>query len=134
MLPVIFWYAQRRFRGSQWLRQVHPVAMLYGALSMAPYNLSYALPSVPIAFASWIWIKRRYLALWSKYNFILSAAFSTGIAIAAIVIFFALQWNDIEMPKWWGVTVVSQGCEAEACVLKPVAPGETFGPPAGSWH
>ncbi|KAL8369992.1 hypothetical protein RB595_000380 [Gaeumannomyces hyphopodioides] len=134
VLPVIFWLAQRRFRRSGWLRQVHPVAMLYGALTMAPYNLSYQLPAVPIAWVSWIWIKNRYLAFWSKYNFILSAAFSSGVAIAAIIIFFALQWSEVEMPAWWGTDVVSQGCEGKACVLLPIAKGQTFGPPAGSWH
>ncbi|KAI6363790.1 hypothetical protein MCOR07_005417 [Pyricularia oryzae] len=132
-LPFIFWALQRKYRGSRWLRQVHPVAMLYGSLSLSPYNLSYQWPAVPIAWLSWIYIKQRYLALWSKYNFVLSGAFSSGVAVAAIIIFFALQWGGDISLDWWGNQVVSQGCEASACVRLPLAKGETFGPPAGSW-
>ncbi|TLD11813.1 hypothetical protein PspLS_11664 [Pyricularia sp. CBS 133598] len=132
-LPFVFWALQRKFRGSRWLRQVHPVAMLSGSLSLAPYNLSYQLPAVPIAWLSWIYVKQRYVAFWSKYNFVLSAAFSSGIAIAAIIIFFALQWGGDISLDWWGNSVVAQGCEATACVRLPLADGQTFGPPAGSW-
>lgn len=63
----------------------------------------------------------------------LSASFSSAIAIAAILIFFFLQLPEIEL-RWWGNNVVEQGCEAEACVLKKVAPGEYFGPRIGDFH
>ncbi|KAJ9149437.1 OPT-domain-containing protein [Pleurostoma richardsiae] len=133
ILPVIFWWAQRRWRHVGWLRQIHPVAILYGPLSWAPYNLSYVIPSVPLAWLSWIYMKNRFLGLWSKYNFVLSASFSSGIAIAAIIIFFSLQWTEISI-DWWGNNVVSQGCEGGACTLYTLADGEHFGPGPGEFH
>lgn len=80
-----------------------------------------------------MYIKPRYLAFWSKYNFVLSAAFSSGIAIAAIIMFFALQWNSLSL-DWWGNSVTAQGYEGSPRRLHKLAPRETFGPPKGSWH
>lgn len=123
VIPLGFWLLQRRFPRSRWMRQIHPIALIYGCIYWAPYNLSYVWPAVPIAWLSWMYVKARYLAFWSKYNFVLSAAFSSGIAIAAIIMFFALQWNNLSL-DWWGNTVTVQGCEGSACRLHTLAPGD----------
>ncbi len=133
LLPLFFWALQRRFPRALWMRQIHPVVMLYGMIYWAPYNLSYVIPSVPIAYFSWIWLKNRHLAFWSKYNFVLSASFSSGIGIAAIIMFFGLQWKSQRL-SWWGNDVVSQGCEDEACTLFTLGEGEHFGPGPGQFH
>jgi hypothetical protein len=128
-----FWALQKWcFPGARWTRQIHPIAMLYGCIYWAPYNLSYVTPAVPIAWLSWIWLKNRQLAFWSKYNFVLSASFSSGIAVAAIVIFFSLQWTNTTV-DWWGNNVVSQGCEGTPCLLHTLADGEHFGPGPGEF-
>lgn len=90
-------------------------------------------PTVPVAWLSHIYLKTRYTAFWAKYNYVASAAFSAAIAIAAIVIFFALQWSSIEL-NWWGNTVSFQGCEDEACTKYTLAEGEYFGPRIGQFH
>ncbi|KAK3312857.1 OPT oligopeptide transporter protein-domain-containing protein [Apodospora peruviana] len=133
LLPVAVWYAQKRFSGKNWTRRIHPVLLLTGGMGWAPYNLSYLIPTVPIGWLSWIWCKNRFVGFWGKYNFVLSAALSSGIAISGIVMFFALQWPEVKI-DWWGNSVVSQGCEAEACVLKQLGPGEYFGPRSGEFH
>jgi hypothetical protein len=76
-----------------------------------------------------------HLAFWSKYNYVLSAAFSSAIAIAAIVIFFALQWTDTSL-SWWGNNVISEGCEGKACpkLNASQAEGGYFGPRIGTFH
>lgn len=144
VIPLLLWLVQRWARRSaqnkdggnlvaRWMRQIHPIPILYGMIYWAPYNLSYVIPAVPIAWLSWIWAKNRFLAFWSKYNYVLSASFSTGIAISAIVIFFSLQWMDVNI-NWWGNDVVYQGCEGSTdtgsvpCLLQTLAPGEHFGP------
>ncbi|KAI1401275.1 OPT-domain-containing protein [Hypoxylon fuscum] len=132
VVPIIIYYVNKRFQ-KQWMRQIHPVAIFYGALSWAPYNLAYIWPAVPIAWFSWIFVKKRYLGFWSKYNFVLSASFSCAIAVAAIIIFFGLQWTEQEL-DWWGNSVTSQGCEGSACTLYQVAEGEYFGPRIGEFH
>ncbi|EXF83712.1 uncharacterized protein N0V96_010772 [Colletotrichum fioriniae] len=132
-IVLFFWSLNKFFPKWKWVRQIHPVAIMYGGLVWAPYNMSFVWPSVPIAYFSWVYLKSRFLGLWSKYNFVLSAAFSCGIAISSIIMFFGLQWQDIEV-DWWGNSVVSQGCEGKACRLLTLAEGEYFGPRIGDFH
>lgn len=133
VVPIIFYYLSKKFKRT-WMRQIHPVALFYGAVMWCPYNISYIWPAVPIGWYSWVYLKRHYLSFWSKYNFVLSASFSSAIAIAAILIFFFLQLPEIEL-NWWGNSVVEAGCEGKVpCVLKTVADGEYFGPRIGEFH
>ncbi|KAL7816243.1 OPT domain-containing protein [Trichoderma gracile] len=130
---VVFWLLGRRFPKNRVLRATHPVALLNGGILWAPYNMTYLLPAVPVALFSWVYIKGRFLALWSKYNFVLSAAFSAGIAISAIVQFFGVTYQGVEV-DWWGNSVVSMGCEDHDCILKALPQGEYFGPAPGSYN
>lgn len=111
------------------LRQLHPVALFFGGVNFAPYSFSYAWPAVPVAWLSWIYVRSRYLAFWSKYNFVLSAAFSAGIAIAGIVMLFSVQWAELEV-SWWGNNQPYEGCEASGapCRLVTLTEGERFYP------
>lgn len=127
VVVVAIWLLNRKFPHWAWTRQIHPVALMYGGIVWAPYNMSYIWPSVPIAYFSWIYLKSRYVGLWSKYNFVLSAAWSCGIAIAGIIIFFGLQYRETEF-KWWGNTVSDSGCEHDACTLYDIDPPQFFGP------
>lgn len=70
ILPFIIYYAQKKFPKLNWLRQTHPVALCYGALSLAPYNIAYVWPAVPISWFSMVFLKKRYLAFWSKVYFL----------------------------------------------------------------
>lgn len=157
IIVLFFWALGKKFPKWTWLRQIHPVAIMYGGIVWAPYNMSYIWPSVPIAYFSWIYLKSRFLGLWSKvcntltrppllsllaklltirlqYNFVLSAAWSCGIAIAGIIIFFTLQWTETEL-EWWGNNVPYEGCEGEACTLKAQPEGgDYFGPRIGHFR
>jgi hypothetical protein len=57
---------------------------------------------VVLGFTFNFYIKKHFKAWWSKYNYIISAAMDCGVAICAIVLFFALQNNEIKFPEWWG--------------------------------
>ncbi|CAM1500425.1 Fc.00g095870.m01.CDS01 [Cosmosporella sp. VM-42] len=132
LIVFLVWGINKKFPQWTWTRQIHPVAIMYGGIIWAPYNMSYVWPSVPIAYFSWIYLKSRFLGLWSKYNFVLSAAWSCGIAIAGIIIFFSLQYNETEI-HWWGNNVAYQGCEDNACPLHNLKEGEYFGPRIGEF-
>ncbi|KAG4417006.1 hypothetical protein IFR04_009847 [Cadophora malorum] len=132
LLPFVIFYAQKKLPKQTWLRQIHPVVLLYGPLNWAPYSLSYVWPAVPLGWFSMVFLKNRYLAFWSKYNYILSASWSSAIAIAAIIIFFGLQWSEIEL-NWWGNNVVSMGCEGQACTRFVLEEGGYFGPGIGEF-
>lgn len=68
LFPLPFWYFRRKYPRNAALRNLHPVILLVGNLMWAPYNLAYCIAGVPIGWLSMIWVKRRFLAFWSKYN------------------------------------------------------------------
>ncbi|KAF7560582.1 hypothetical protein G7046_g3574 [Stylonectria norvegica] len=113
VVVVLFWWLGNKYPKSHFLRNVHPVVMFNGGLIWAPYNMAY---------------------VWPAYNFVLSAAFSAGVAISALITFFALQYSDIEI-TWWGNTVPFEGCQVPgACPLRTLTQGEYFGPRIGEFH
>lgn len=66
----------------------------------------------------------------------ISAAFSCGIAIAGLVIFFAVQipLGDSATIDWWGNDIVNQGCEGNwGCPGLDVPDVGYFGPAPGSF-
>ncbi|PKS10371.1 hypothetical protein jhhlp_002122 [Lomentospora prolificans] len=130
----IFYLLSKKWPKNALIRNAHPVVMFNGALGWAPYTLAYIWPAVPVAAFSWLFLKKKYLDLWSKYNFITSAAFSCGVAISGIVIFFALQISGIEV-LWWGNNVPFEGCDGTgSCTLLELGPEEYFGPRIGDFH
>ena len=127
-LVVVFWLAVRRFKGAGWLRNFHPVTFCMGSLNLAPYSFSYFWPAVPAAWLSWVYVRGRWLGFWSKYNFVLSAAWSAGVAVSAVVIFFAVKLPGAEI-DWWGNSITGAGCAGEiSCSFKTLAEGERFKP------
>jgi len=114
ILPVLSYFAKRRWPQSKLVRQFHPVLFCVGGLLWSPYNFSYYIPAIPVAVLSWMYIKPRYLAFWSKYNYVLAAAFSAGVALSAVIIFFCVEYTEVSF-SWWGTEVSSQGCEGTAC-------------------
>ncbi|ORY23682.1 OPT oligopeptide transporter protein-domain-containing protein [Naematelia encephala] len=136
IMVVLYWGARRFFPKSEFVRQIHPVMIIAGPVAYAaPYNLAYYLGNVYVNLISFQYIRKRYVAFWAKWNYVISAAFSTGIAIAAIIMFFAL-----EMPKggfsidWWGNNVVALGCEGEGgCARLPMPDAGYFGPAPGTY-
>ncbi|OAA64789.1 Oligopeptide transporter OPT superfamily [Cordyceps fumosorosea ARSEF 2679] len=132
-IVLAFWVAGRKWPKSAFIRNIHPVVIMTGGLHWAPYNLSYMWPAVPVAAFSWLYVRKRFLGFWSKYNFVLSAAFSAGIAISGLIQFFGLAYNNIEF-NWWGNSVVGSGCDdGVSCPLMKLAPGEYFGPGLGEF-
>jgi hypothetical protein len=139
VFPIPFYFLTKRFPHSKVIRSFHSTVFLAGCLSWTPYNLSHSWPAVPVAYVFQIFIRKRYLAWWQKYNYILSTALDCGVAIAALVTFFALQWPEISI-DWWGNDVVAQGADAWPGLphlLPPDRPGSDrpfWGPGPGEFH
>ncbi|KJZ77186.1 hypothetical protein HIM_03507 [Hirsutella minnesotensis 3608] len=129
--PIIYYYTTRRLPKTHWLTKIHPVIIFSGGHTWSPYNFGYMWPALLPSWLSWVYIRRRYLAFWSKYNYVVSAAFSTAIAIAAVVIFFALSFHGARV-RWIGNNPES-GCESTACTRLKLPPGEYFGPRIGTY-
>lgn len=132
-IPIILYYTRKYVKGADFLRNVHPVMIMVGGLIYAPYNLAYLAPALPFGWLSMIYMKKRFVALWSKYNYVLSAALSTGIAVSGVIMFFALQYNSIYV-NWWGTVGYLETCDGNACTRLTLAEGESFGPGAGEFY
>ncbi|KAF9153163.1 hypothetical protein BG015_003950 [Linnemannia schmuckeri] len=102
LLPLIFWALSKKFPNVGWLRLVHwPV--LLAATSNMPPGLPYMYTNgLALGFIFAFWLRRYRYNWWSRYNYLTSAALDSGVAIAGLVIFFALQAWDISFPTWWG--------------------------------
>jgi hypothetical protein len=75
--------------------------MVMGGITWAPFNLSNALPTVPIAWAFGSYVKNRFLPWWSKYTYVLAAALTAGVALSAIDQFAALEYHPVTDSGLW---------------------------------
>ncbi|KAJ6564729.1 OPT-domain-containing protein [Mycena capillaripes] len=130
LLPFPFYFLRKKVK---MLNYLHLPVLLSGALIWAPYSMANIWPAVPIAYVFNVVIKRRYLAWWSKYNYVTTTAFSTAIAICAIVIFFAIEWPGVSI-DWSGNNRPFEGCDAEGCARLPIPDQGFFGPGPGEFH
>lgn len=67
IIVIVYWLLRRKFHRSTFLRQVHPVVLAMGPVSYAaPFNLAYNLGNLYVNLISFQYIRKRYLAFWSK--------------------------------------------------------------------
>jgi len=126
-LPLPVYYLTKRNPRS-WARYIHVPAMLFGLIAQSPLNLSYYTSSIYLAVFFNFYIRRRYLAWWSKYAYILTTAFSVGIAISAIIQFIFENFNK-DFPEWWGTDAPFFGCEGGLGCPRLQIPESGFFPP-----
>jgi hypothetical protein len=122
LLPIPVYFLARRFPNSL-IRYIHVPLLLYGVLNWAPYNFAYVWPAVVVGFIFNFYIKRHFLAWWQCYAYVLTSSLAVGMSISGIVIFFAVQYKDLQI-NWWGNTVsyagVDGGGSTNACVYKQI--------------
>jgi len=130
ILPIPFFLLRNKYKI---MNYVHLPVLIYGSLIWAPYNLANAWPNVPVGWFFNSYIKKHYVGWWSRYNYITSGAFSSAIAIAAIVIFFAIQWPGASI-EWSGNERPYAGCDGNACRRLPIPDVGYFGPGVGEFN
>lgn len=103
---VVHVVRKRVFPDTRWLENVH-VPLFLGGLNYIP-------PATGMNYGSWaivgllfgLLVKRRARDWWRRYNFVLSSALECSVAIAGIVIFFAVFYTGAAKRfNWWGTTV-----------------------------
>jgi len=64
------------------------------------------------------YIYNKFKSWWARHTYILSATLDARLAFMSVVLYFALQSDDILGPTWWGA-------DADHCPLAkcPTAPG-----------
>ncbi|CCH42862.1 Oligopeptide transporter [Wickerhamomyces ciferrii] len=109
-LVALVFIAIRKFAPNLLPNNFEPSVFITGLLHYAPRNMSYIIPTMYLAFGFTFYIKRRYIAWFEKYNYVLSAALDAGVAFSAVIIFFAVQYHP-KVISWWGNNVVNLGIE-----------------------
>ncbi len=119
------------------LTVTHSFPVIFSGTALLP-------PATAVNYVSWAMIgflfqyviRRRHFSWWTKYNYVLSAALDSGVAIGIVLVFFCLQYpkngtigaNTIQ--TWWGNTVFSNTVDFDSkhARLKFVTPeNPTFG-------
>jgi len=111
---------------------LNPILIIQGIQHWAPSNLSYKTPGIILSFIFMYWLPRHRLAWWEKYNYVLSAALTAGVALSGLVIFFAVGYNPKSL-KWWGNIVSSSGIDGSGVGILPLPARGYFGPEKGSF-
>ncbi|EPE07534.1 oligopeptide transporter [Ophiostoma piceae UAMH 11346] len=111
---------------------LNPVLVLQGIQHWAPSNMSYKTPGFILSFIFMYWMPRHRLAWWERYNYTLSAALTAGVAVSALVMFFAIGYNPVSL-KWWGNTVSSAGVDGSSVGIMPLPERGYFGPAKGTF-
>ncbi|KAK9478951.1 OPT oligopeptide transporter protein-domain-containing protein [Lipomyces japonicus] len=129
---VPIYFVRQRF--AKQLRFFHPALVLGGFMRYGTgYNLSYYTPGFYASVAFMWYIRTRYLAWWSKYNYIISCGLTAGIAFSGILIFLALQYRPKTL-VWWGNTVATSGVDGiNKATLKPLPNVGYFGVANNTW-
>lgn len=94
-------------------------------------------PGVIVAYFFQVWVKTRYLAWWSKYNYILAVAFGSAIPICALLIFGGISSTSAgdTVGAWSVNNIYAENCDGSQCRRLKVDPDiGYFGAPIGSWH
>ncbi|KAK9234418.1 OPT oligopeptide transporter protein-domain-containing protein [Lipomyces kononenkoae] len=116
------------------LKYFNPILVVAGMGNWAPYNLSYYTPGFYVSIAFMYVIRKRYLAWWEKYNYILHSGLTSGVAFGALLVFFTLQYNGVKL-SWWGNNASSMGIDGGIGrqTLLPLPKAGYFGPAPGHY-
>ncbi|VEU21636.1 DEKNAAC102483 [Brettanomyces naardenensis] len=112
------------------LRSTQPALVAIGFLEWAPLNLSFQTVGLYFSIYFMYYLRRNKTSWWERYNYVLSAALSAGLAFSGIIVFFAVQYHP-QYINWWGNNVVLEGVDGYAgqVALKTELPEKGyFGP------
>ncbi|PCH02528.1 Tetrapeptide transporter, OPT1/isp4 [Penicillium occitanis (nom. inval.)] len=127
LLPIVTFFAKRRWPENKFLRNVHWPIFFAGTGNVPPATGINYTSALVVSLIFNKWIKGKYSQWWAKYNYVLSAALDSGLAISAVIIFFAVIFPGISV-NWWGNTVQSTTIDGKGTPWKPIPPNGTFGP------
>ncbi|KAF4456344.1 OPT family small oligopeptide transporter [Fusarium austroafricanum] len=110
LLPVVTFFAKKKFPNNKFLSNLHWPLFFAGTGNVPPATGINYSSAFAVSFIFNKWIRGKYPHWWAKYNYVLSAALDSGLAVSAIVIFFALVFPGVSL-SWWGNNV--QGTTAD---------------------
>ncbi|KAH7925880.1 OPT oligopeptide transporter [Leucogyrophana mollusca] len=133
LCPVGAWIISVKWPGS-FIRYVNFPVIFAGTYLMPPATALNYVPWAIIGFVFQFIIRRRHFSWWMKYNYVLSAALDSGVAISIVLIFFFLQYpkdgtiGSTTIANWWGNNVYLNTADGRETPYLPVPDSGTFGP------
>jgi len=128
IIPIPFYFLARRYPDS-WYKYFNAPVFFTGTGLMPPASgINYSSWAL-VGFIFQYWIRRRHFRWWSSYNYVLSAALDTGVALATVLIFLTLYLptRDHVYLNWAGNTIGDNTADALALPYRQLKPGESFG-------
>lgn len=127
LLPVITFILKKKYPHNRFLGAIHWPLFFAGTGNLPPATgVNYTTAFVVSLIFNKI-IKARYKHWWAKYNYILSAALDSGLAVSAIIIFFTVIFPGASL-SWWGNNVSSTTVDGMGTPWKQLPESGTFGP------
>lgn len=127
LLPFVTYFLKKRFPTTRFLHAIHWPLFFAGTGNLPPATGINYTTAFAVSFLFNRYIKRKYKHWWAKYNYVLSAALDSGVAVSAIVIFFTVIFPGAEL-NWWGNTVSDSTVDGKGTPWKDVPASGTFGP------
>jgi len=131
--PICAWVIGKKFPNSP-LKYLNFPVIFNGTGLIPPASAVNFVPWAIVGFIFNYCIRRRNFSWWRKYNYVLSAALDSGVAVSVVVIFFCLQYpkngtiGATTIQTWWGNTVYLNTADGTNTPLKVLPAGQTFGP------
>ncbi|KAJ7098330.1 OPT oligopeptide transporter [Mycena epipterygia] len=127
LAPIPFYFLARRFPRS-YFRYVN-IPVFCGGVAAIPAASAYYYAAWALAgFVINYYVRRRHFRWWFRHAYILSAALDAGLALALVVMFFAVEYprGGITL-NWIGNTIWQTTADAMGLPLF-TSPTGTFGP------
>ncbi|KIJ67177.1 hypothetical protein HYDPIDRAFT_25652 [Hydnomerulius pinastri MD-312] len=129
--PIITWVISIKWPQSYVRYFNFPI--IFNGTAMLP-------PATAVNYVTWgivgiifqYFIRRRHFSWWMKYNYVLSAALDSGLAIGILLVFFCLQFpkngtiGADTIGKWWGNNVFLNTADGQG--LPYLTADTRFGP------
>ncbi|CAG8502912.1 8915_t:CDS:2 [Cetraspora pellucida] len=107
--PIPFYLLHRKYPKARF-DLVNIPLICYGLSAIPGTYTNFIITGLIASFLSQYYAYRYKTRLWTKYNYVLSAAFDSAAQIATMTIFFCLNGVvKMPFPEWWGNDRISQG-------------------------
>lgn len=126
LLPILTFLAKKRWPQNKYLNAVHWPIFFAGTGNLPPATGVNYTTAFVVSYIFNKWIKGKYTQWWAKYNYVLSAALDSSLAVSAIAIFFCVVFPTGKYIDWWGNNVNSNTIDGLGTSLKAI--NGTFGP------
>lgn len=76
-------------------------------------------------------VHKKHNGWWKRYNLVSAVGLDCGVAIAVIVVYFAVQYpGGVKNYSWWATNVANNSCDAKGCTYKSPS---AIKKPSGKW-